>query len=304
MVSNEMRGIFTIPSTPFKDDLSIDIPGFRNVVRFCINCGAHGLVFPVNASEFTNLNDDERLTLAEEMVKIADGKIPTVIGVAASTKQGALKFAAHAGRIGASAVIAMPPYVRVRPFSDEVIFDYYRGISDAAGIPVFIQNYMPPVGTDMTSDFLLKLCREVEWIQYVKEETIPSTLKIQNLLDASDGSCRGVFGGSGCRYLIEEYMRGACGNMPGCHVTDVCVLLWDTLEKGDHDRALRIYRDMAPLFFYETQLPGTYKEVLRKRGIISCAASRNNANKPLDTTGSKYLDECLALLKPYMSFHV
>jgi 4-hydroxy-tetrahydrodipicolinate synthase len=124
MMSNKMRGIFTIPSTPFKEDLSIDIPGFRNMVKFCIDCGAHGLVFPVNASEFTNLSDDERLVLAEEMVKIAEGKIPTVVGVAASTKQGAVKLASHAGRIGASAVIAMPPYVRVRPFPDELIFDY------------------------------------------------------------------------------------------------------------------------------------------------------------------------------------
>jgi 4-hydroxy-tetrahydrodipicolinate synthase len=302
MMSNEMRGIFTIPSTPFKEDLSIDIQGFQNVVKFCIDCGAHGLVFPVNASEFTNLSDDERLTLAEEMVKIAEGKIPTVIGVAASTKQGAVKFASHAGKIGASAVIAMPPYVRVRSFSEEIIFDYYKGISDAARIPVFIQNYMPPVGTDMAPDFLLKLCREIEWVQYIKEETIPSTLKMQDLFDANDGSCRGVFGGSGCRYLIEEYMRGSCGNMPGCHVTDVCVSLWHALEAGNRDKALRIYRDMAPLFFYETQLPGTYKEVLKKRGVISCAVSRNNLNKPPDTAGSNYLDECLALLKPYMAF--
>jgi 4-hydroxy-tetrahydrodipicolinate synthase len=167
---------------------------------------------------------------------------------------------------------------------------------------VFIQNYVPPVGTDMVPDFLLKLCREVEWVQYVKEETVPSTLKMQSLFDANDGSCLGVFGGSGCRYLIEEYMRGSCGNMPGCHVTDVCVSLWNALEKGDQDRALRIYRDMAPLFFYETQLPGTYKEVLKKRGIISCAASRNSLNRPLDTAGSKYLDKCLALLKPHMAF--
>ena len=295
-----MRGIFTIPSTPFNDDLSIDISGFRNIVQFCIDCKAHGLVYPVNASEFTNLSDEERFILSKEMVKIANGKIPTVIGVAASSKSNAMKFAAQARDMGATSVIAMPPYVRVRPFSDDVIFDYYQGISDAAKLPIWIQNYSPPVGTDMSASFLLKLCKEIEWVQYVKEETIPSTLKMQQLLDKNDGSCKGVMGGAGCRYLIEEYLRGTCGNMPGCHVTDVCVALWDALESGNKEKAMQIYKDMAPLFFYETQLPGTYKEVLKRRGIIKCSASRNSSGNPFDAIGSKYLDETLAMLKPYM----
>jgi len=195
----------------------------------------------------------------------------------------------------------MPPYVRTRSFPDEIIFDYYKGISDAGKIPIFIQNYVPPVGTDLSSEFLLKLCREIEWVQYVKEETIPSTLKLQSLIDANDGSCKGVMGGSGCRYLIEEYRRGSCGNMPGCHVTDVCVTFWNALEEGKDELSMRIYKDMAPLFFYEAQLPGTYKEVLKRRGIITCSASRNSTNKPLDEIGSRYLDEILEILKPYMT---
>ncbi|GHV12607.1 dihydrodipicolinate synthase family protein [Spirochaetia bacterium] len=300
-MNSTMRGIFTIPSTPFNEDLSIDIPGFRNIVKFCMDCGAHGLVYPVNASEFTSLSDEERMVLSKEMVETADGKIPTVIGVAATTRQNAEKFAAHARQIGASAVIAMPPYVRVRNFPEEVLFDFYRGISDAAKLPVFIQNYVPPVGTDMSPDFLLKLCREIEWVQYIKEETIPSTLKMQNLFDANNGACKGIFGGSGCRYLIEEYRRGSCGNMPGCHVTDVCVSLWNALESKDDKKAAQIYRDMAPLFFFETQFAGTYKEVLKRRGIIKCSASRNNLNKPFDKIGSNYLDEVVAILKPYMT---
>lgn len=296
-----MRGIFTIPSTPFNADLSIDISAFRSIVKFCIECGAHGLVYPVNASEFTTLSDEERMTLSEELVKTTAGKIPTVIGIASTSKSTAMKFASHAREIGASAVIAMPPYVRVRSLPDELIFDYYKGISDSGRIPIFIQNYVPPVGTDLGADFLLKLCREIEWVQYIKEETVPSTLKLQSLLKDNDGSCKGIMGGSGCRYMIEEYRRGSCGNMPGCHVTDVCVSFWNALEAKNDDLAMRIYRDMAPLFFYEAQLPGTYKEVLKRRGIISCAASRNSTNAPLDEIGSRYLDEILAILRPYMT---
>ena len=68
------RGIFTIPSTPFREDGEIDIPSFRRVIDFCIECDAHGLVFPVNASEFTSLSDAERFQLSEVLVEQNKGK--------------------------------------------------------------------------------------------------------------------------------------------------------------------------------------------------------------------------------------
>jgi 4-hydroxy-tetrahydrodipicolinate synthase len=294
------RGIFTIPSTPFQENGEIDVPSFRRVVDFCIACGAHGLVFPVNASEFTALGDAERFTLAEVLVEQTAARVPVVIGVAAVAQEVAARFAAHAREIGADAVIAMPPYVRRRPLAPDVILDYYRAISDAAQRPVFIQNYGPPVGTDMTTDFLLRLCCAIEHVVYVKEETTPSTLKLTALLDADvDNVCLGVFGGAGGRYLIEEHRRDVVGNMPGCHVTDVVVALWDALEAGDQAQAMTIYKAMAPLFFFEHQLPGCYKEVLYRRGIIDHPLRRNGP-MPMDDIASTYLDEILATLKPWM----
>ncbi|MEA5014758.1 MAG: dihydrodipicolinate synthase family protein [Candidatus Limiplasma sp.] len=299
MGNETMRGIYTIPSTPFHEDGSIDIEGFQRTVEFCVACGAHGLVYPVNASEYTSLSDAERLTLSQALVETAAGRLPTVIGVAATCRENAAAFAAHARSLGATAVIAMPPYVKTKSFSEENTFAYYQAISDAAKIPVFIQNYEPPIGTNMSVDLLLKMCREIEYVQYVKEETLPSTVKLQQLMEANAGECKGVFGGAGCRYLLEEYRRGTAGNMPGCHVTDVCVALWDALEAGDQERAAQIYKDMAPLFFFEAHLSGVYKEVLKLRGVIQSAFTRNNTYQ-LDKIGMQFLQEALESLKPYM----
>jgi len=299
--STPFRGIFTIPSTPFHEDGAIDVPSFRRVVDFCVECGAHGLVFPVNASEFTALSDAERFDLADVLVEQNAGRIPTIIGAATVSKEAAAQFVAHAREIGADGVIAMPPYIKRGPTSETVIFDYYRAISDAAQLPVFIQNYSPPIGTDMSADLLLRLCREIEHVQYVKEETAPSTIKLSDLLAHNDGSCKGVFGGAGGRYLIEEYRRGSDGNMPGCHVTDVVVAFWNALETGDKARATTIYKEMAPLFFFEHQLPGCYKEVLYRRGVIDCPLKRNGA-MPMDEIASQYLDEILTALQPLMSW--
>ena len=295
------RGIFTIPSTPFRPDGEIDISSFRRVVDFCVDCGAHGLVYPVNASEFTALTDAERLRLSEILVEQNAGRVPVVIGVAGSSQEAATQFAQHAREIGADSVIAMPPYIRKQAFPRDVILSYYRAISDAAQLPVFIQNYSAPIGTDLPADFLLELCRRIEHVSYVKEETVPSTTKLTAIVAGNGGSCAGVFGGTGGRYLIEEHRRGSSGNMPGCHLTDVVVALWNALESSDDAHAMQIYKEMAPLFFFEHQLPGCYKEVLYRRGVIDCPLKRNGP-MPLDDVSSEYLNEILAALESSMTW--
>lgn len=295
------RGIFTIPSTPFHQDGTIDIDGFKRIIHFCIGCGAHGLVYPVNASEFSALSDAERMDLSRILVEENSGAIPAVIGVAGVSKEAAGAFAAHAKDIGADAVIAMPPYVRRAKIPQEEIFDYYKHLSDVGGLPIFIQNYIGPVGTEMTPEFMTRMCTELEWVQYIKEETVPSTIMLSRVKALSEGTCKGVFGGAGGRYLIEEHRRGSDGNMPGCHVTDVVVALWNALESGDAERAMTIYKDMAPLFFFEHQLSGCYKEVLKRRGIIKCSLKRNG-EMPFDDVSSKYLDEILESLQSHMTY--
>jgi len=89
--------------------------------------------------------------------------------------------------------------------------------------------------------------------------------------------------------------------MPGCHVTDVVVAFCNALETGDKARATTIYKEMAPLFFFEHQLPGCYKEVLYRRGVIDCPLKRNGA-MPMDEIASQYLDEILTALQPLMSW--
>jgi 4-hydroxy-tetrahydrodipicolinate synthase len=296
-----LRGVFTIPSTPFRETGELDIPSFRRVIDFCINCGAHGLVFPVNASEWIHLSDDERFQLSEVLVEQNAGRLPVIIGVAAAAKEIAARFAKHAREIGADGVIAMPPHIRRRALHEQVILDYYQAISEAAKLPVFIQNWYGPLGTEMSAQFLLRLCREIEFVQYIKEETEPSTIKLTEVVQANDGSVKGFFGGAGGRYLIEEYRRGVDGNMPGCHVTDVVVALWNALESGDEAQALHVYKEMAPLFFFEVQMEGCYKEVLYRRGVIECPHKRNNKS-PLDKIASRYLDDILKALEPLMTW--
>jgi len=81
----------------------------------------------------------------------------------------------------------------------------------------------------------------------------------------------------------------------------VVVAFWNALESGDEKRAMFIYKEMSPLFFFEHQLPGCYKEVLCRRGVIDNPLKRNG-KMPLDDISSKYLDDILNALKPLMTW--
>src|SRR5882672_8983770 len=103
-MSAPWRGIFTIPCTPFTDYGELDLDSLRRELGFCVEAGAHGVVAPVNASEFWTLTDEERRSVAEVIVNTVDGRIPTVIGVAGGSAEVAVEFARHAVSVGADAV--------------------------------------------------------------------------------------------------------------------------------------------------------------------------------------------------------
>src|SRR5512146_2634507 len=135
MTDKQWRGIFTIPCTPFDDQGVLDEESLRREVQFCVEARAHGVVAPVNASEFWTLTDEERKRVMRIVVEEVRGRIPTVLGVAGSSDAHAVMFARYAQEVGADSVIAMPPYVRL--VSPKDIFEYYRALSEAITIPIF-----------------------------------------------------------------------------------------------------------------------------------------------------------------------
>ena len=79
-MNDSWRGIFVIVVTPFTEGYELDEASLRKEIRFCIEAGAHGLVGPANASEFSMLSDDERKRWIEIVVSEAGKQIPAVHG--------------------------------------------------------------------------------------------------------------------------------------------------------------------------------------------------------------------------------
>ena len=302
-MSGQMRGIYTIPPVVYHDDLTVDCEGTRRAVRFCLDCGSHGIVVPVYASEYFVLSAPERKAVLEAAVAEVDGAVPVVAGVSAGYVAEAVDLARHAEANGADAVIAAPPHIVKVRFAE--LRDYYRQINAAIHIPIFIQNRFPPLGMPMSVDYMLDLVNTMENVRYIKEETARSQFIISELSGYMKNTpgCRleGVMAGNGARNLVFEYMRGACGTMPPAQFADLAVAVWDVLESGDIKKAMELHSRCLPAFIYGgTYGVGCYKYILTRRGLDINPVCRP-ANWPqLDIQAKWELDRILDLVDPLM----
>ena len=290
------RGIFVIVVTPFTENYEIDEESLRKEVRFCIEAGVHGLVGPANASEFPTMSDDERKRWIKVVTEAAGGQVPVVATTTAGHAIPAIELSRDAQQVGSDAIMAMPPHI-LHPDA-EGCYAYYQALSEAVDIPIFIQNFRGPVGTPMSSELVARMCRELEHVEYIKEETLPEPRMISTTIAAAGDACKGVFGGQGGVYLIDEYNRGAVGNMPACQAADVHCAIWKLLEEGDQAGARKLFNQLLPLINYERSYGvALYKEVLHRRGIFKTTLSRA-PGAYLDPAELTELDAILADVEP------
>ena len=299
-MAQEWRGIFPVLLTPFRENGLIDEESLRRQVDFVVEAGVHGIVTPVNTSEFYLLSEDERRWLAEIVIRQSAGRVPVIIGTAASSAGTAEALARHARDVGAAGVIAMPPFV-VR-LSSEGVMDYYSRIAGAAdGLPVVLQNVEGEVGAPLSPQAVVDIAGQVPGVRYVKEETLPSTHRISALLELAGDRLDGVFGGSWGRFLINELQRGACGLMSGSHLADAQVKVYDLWREGRHEDARAVFVRQLPVQNLWSQLGlRVAKEVLRRRGVFSTNLCRRPA-PDLDEVDMAELDAAMAMVEGDLS---
>ena len=303
-MTTQMRGVYSIPVTPFNEDGSVDYTSLQRCVAFCVEAGAHGIVFPVNVSEGPYLTDEERTGVIRAGVKAVAGAVPFVAGVTGLSTAHAVAYTRAAVEAGADSIIAAPP----NGADGGYIYDYFAAIAEAAGVPVWLQNNKPPTSPTIPTPLIVRMLKEIEHVEYVKEESVIPGQVMTEITKNAGTACKGLMGGMGGRFLVDEYRRGACGTMPSGHITDAHRRLWDALEKGGKDskgmqvvtdEAREIWEQMLPALNFEFLYSiGAYKAAFWRRGIIKSPVSRNPSAKALDRLDMEEWDRILDRLSP------
>ena len=279
MAVEPMRGVFPILVTPFDEASHIDEASLRSLIDFNLDAGVHGLGVALG-SEVFKLSEAERDEVTRIVVDQVNGRVPVVINTGAAGTDLAVHYSRRAQELGADALMVMPP--SFLPASPDEVRAYFRALSDAVSIPIFIQDTSSaPVSAGLAQ----QIVAESEWVRYIKVESLPTVAKVADMA-RQVGDALTIFGGAGGNYFIEEMRRGSQGTMPGCSQPESFVKVWNHFQAEDEEAARIVFeRELIPVnrlagisfatFFH------VHKEILRHRGVIRTAKVRDPGS-PLD----------------------
>jgi len=264
------RGSFTALVTPFKNG-SVDEQMFRNLVEWQITEGTNGLVPVGTTGESPTLSHDEHKQVVEWCIDQVRGRVPVIAGAGSNSTKEAIELSRHAEKAGADAVLVVTPYYN-KP-TQEGMYQHYKAINDAIGIPIIIYNIPPRSVVDMAVDTMKRLF-ELKNIAGVKDATASMPRVTQqraalgpdfNQLSGEDITALGfnAHGGHGCISVTSNVAPRLCAEFQAA------------CGRGDYAAALKLQDKLAPLhqnLFVETSpAPGQIRHVADRQVLDQCA---------------------------------
>ena len=139
----KLRGVIAFPVTPFKADLSLDIPGLRRNLKDLVKHPMAAVVAAGGTGELYSLTPAEHQEVVRATVEEVKGACPVIAGVGFN-RQIAVELAKASAKAGVDAILALPPYY---PNADEeALLEYYKSIGAATdlGFLVYSRDWVNP----------------------------------------------------------------------------------------------------------------------------------------------------------------
>ncbi|NEW95358.1 4-hydroxy-tetrahydrodipicolinate synthase [Rhodopseudomonas sp. BR0G17] len=247
----KFRGSFTALVTPFKNG-ALDEQAFRSLVNWQIEQGTHGLVPVGTTGESPTLSHEEHHKVVEWCIAEANGRVPVIAGAGSNSTREAVELARHAEKAGADAVLVVTPYYN-KP-TQEGMYQHFKAVNDAIGIPIIIYNIPPRSVVDMSVDTMSRLY-ELDNIVGVKDATANLGRVSQQRhamgpdfiqLSGEDMTALAYMaaGGHGCISVVSNVAPKLCSDLMGA------------VFAGDYPGALKIQDRLVPLHDAVFKEPG------------------------------------------------
>ena len=132
---SRLSGVIAFPITPFKEDLSLDLPGLHENLTKLIMHPISAVVAAGVTGEMYSLTAAEYSRVIELTVHAIGGRVPVIAGVGFGQRMG-IEMAQAAEKAGADGVLAFPPYY---PNADDAgLLEYYRSIAASTQLGILI----------------------------------------------------------------------------------------------------------------------------------------------------------------------
>jgi 4-hydroxy-tetrahydrodipicolinate synthase len=287
----KLRGTFVVMVTPFDENEAVDFNAIEQNIEWYLENKVHGIIPLGSTGEFSTLTEEERIKIAEFVIKKVNKRVPVCISTTANTTGKTIEYTKHAASIGADAVLILSPYY-FNPLQDEILY-HFETIADNVDIPIMVYNNPGTSGVDIELETVLKLA-EKENIQYIKESTGDIT-RLREIERLSRGKITTFCGSE--ELVVESFFLGAQGWVSvianafprkSAEIFEAAVL------NNDYQRAKEVYYQILPIC-NELEQSGKLVQVIKycmdKRGAIG--GNYRSPKRPLDKEYLQKLDRLI-----------
>ncbi len=164
----QLRGVYTALVTPMKENGDVNYEAFRDLVRFQIEGGVHGLLPLGTTGETPTLFRDEQDKLIKIAIEEVQGKLPVIVGTGSNSTHHTIENTKRAKDLGADAVLVVTPYYN-KP-NDAGVLAHFNAVAEAVDIPIVIYNIASRTGKNITPGLMKKIV-QIPNIAGVKESS-------------------------------------------------------------------------------------------------------------------------------------
>jgi 5-dehydro-4-deoxyglucarate dehydratase len=132
---SKLSGVIAFPVTPFKEDLSLDLPALHQNLTHLLQYQISAIVAAGGTGELYSLTPAEYTRVIELTALAVEDRVPVIAGVGFGQRL-AVEMAQAAAQVGADGILVFPPYYSEA--DDEGLFEYYRAIGDATRLGLLI----------------------------------------------------------------------------------------------------------------------------------------------------------------------
>src|SRR5688572_21828491 len=132
---NKLSGVIAFPVTPFKENLSLDLPGLHHNLTKLLEYPISAVVAAGGTGEMYSLTPSEYARVIELATHAVEDRVPVIAGVGFGQRL-AVEMAQAAEKAGADGILAFPPYYPQA--EDEELIEYYRAVGEATRLGMLI----------------------------------------------------------------------------------------------------------------------------------------------------------------------
>nr|WP_102348539.1 4-hydroxy-tetrahydrodipicolinate synthase [Bacillus sp. Marseille-P3661] len=257
--------VLTAMVTPFDQKGDVDTQKVQELVNYLIANGTEGIVVAGTTGESPTLTTDEKLALFQQVVEVANGRVPVIAGTGSNNTRASIELTKKAEKIGVNGIMLVVPYYN-KP-SQEGLYQHFKAISAETSLPVMLYNIPGRSSVNMTPETIIRLS-QIDNIVCVKEASGNLDAMAQ-IIEQTDESFS-LYSGDDSMTIPTLAIGGMGVVSVASHVIgNEMQSMVSAFLNGNHVEASKMHRKLLPIMkaLFAAPSPSPVKAALNLKGI-------------------------------------